>query len=240
MGKEKKQQVMVLALLGVFAVVLMSSLKSLGVFGRKPQPATPVTAASQTSDQRADAVTQGAGEVDLETVLEGEPASAEGNGIPMPTIQYAADVTRDPLMAAFHVQNHTTPAEPAEGTSPDADSVPDVAPRRGLGPPSIAIEGLIWRGRNPLVIIDGKIYQLGDMIGQSRIVAIDRDGLTVDLWGARFRTAMRKGPDSRGVNGWEPVEPPRTVTSMAKPGDGMGLSRVGETPERGSAWMEGD
>jgi hypothetical protein len=45
--------------------------------------------------------------------------------------------------------------------------------------PSINVQGLIWGGVFPQAIIDEKVVKKGDMVGEMRIVEIDKEGITV-------------------------------------------------------------
>lgn len=121
----------------------------------------------------------------------------------MPTIDYVADLTRDPLRPVFQQE----PAESVE-RRPDMVAAAEIAlgapfpPGQALGLPPIAIQGLIWGGASPRAIIDGQIYEIGDAIDGARIVAIDREGLTVTLRGATFRRSLKSESRPEDGSGW--------------------------------------
>lgn len=108
----------------------------------------------------------------------------------MPRVSYAADLKRDPMQPDFRL-----PGQKALGqTAPNnLASFPDESEsmRSLLAPPRTStsklprdkVQGAIW-GAKPRVIIQGEVYQVGDVLERGRIVAIDRDGVTVEPSGA--------------------------------------------------------
>ncbi len=47
-------------------------------------------------------------------------------------------------------------------------------------PPALTIQGIIWGGKIPQAIIDGKVVKIDDVIGEAKIIAIDKNGVTVE------------------------------------------------------------
>lgn len=91
-------------------------------------------------------------------------------------IQYTAGNYRDPLVSLLPQPKAETPAA----------SVQAQAPKPVPTAPNVRIEGMLWGGRRPQVLIDGKLYEIGDTVQDSEIVGITRDGVTVVNQGTTF------------------------------------------------------
>ena len=215
--KEKLEQRGVLVLLAVFAIVLVSTLRGIGLFGHKPAPGPMVEGVSKEAQRPAEATGQhpageagqGSGE------LAGGPV-VQVEGIAMPAVDYVADMSHDPLRSAFYVPE-AGEAPQSEVSSLPLPPEPEPTIPAAVGLPSINIQGVLWGSANPQVIIDGKVYEIGDSIGGGRILSIERDGVTVERWGATFRAKKRGGSDrTGGQSTWEPVERLQTGTAVAE------------------------
>jgi hypothetical protein len=97
-----------------------------------------------------------------------KPASQES--ITRPNIEYKAEGLRDPFQSPL--VEAKTPA--ITETSGAAESVP----------PSLTVQGLVWGGNFPQAIVNNKVVRTGDTIDGTRIISIDKDGVTV-LFGER-------------------------------------------------------
>lgn len=188
--KEKLEQRAVLVLLALFGVVLVSALKNMGMLGPKPH------AAPQALEEGVSAVQQ------VHEVIQQAAAQAHGGAasthsdetgsqkIAMPRVSYAADPRRDPMQPDFRLPAREAPVQTAPSSLArfPAESEPV---RSALAPvrtstsklPLDKVQGAIW-GAKPQVIIQGEVYQVGDVFERGRIVAIDRDGVTVEPSGA--------------------------------------------------------
>ena len=138
--KQKVEKLLIVGLVGVLLMVLFSSLKSIGVFGHKPRPVQKPVAPTVPEALPQPSQAQG-------QLTGGEAAGSvvlEGGEIQMPTIDYVADLARDPLRPAFQVQE---PPEVVEATKGGvvAEVPPEVplrmpfVPRQVEGLPPIAI-----------------------------------------------------------------------------------------------------
>ena len=43
--------------------------------------------------------------------------------------------------------------------------------------PKVNISGVIWGIKTPIAFIDGKVYKIGDIVGDAKIVDIDKNGV---------------------------------------------------------------
>ncbi|MFH1397023.1 MAG: hypothetical protein ABIH27_00540 [Candidatus Omnitrophota bacterium] len=68
--------------------------------------------------------------------------------------------------------------------------------------PVFTIQGVIWGGNNPLVIINDKILKIGDSIEDCRILEIDKEGVTVFYINKRHTLplpgGLKGGTDEKG------------------------------------------
>lgn len=70
--------------------------------------------------------------------------------------------------------------EPPEFPAPLAQDIPGrpiAVPEAPL--PSLEIEGLVWNTDHPQAIVNGKIVGIGDIISETRIMDIQKRGITV-------------------------------------------------------------
>ncbi len=58
--------------------------------------------------------------------------------------------------------------------------------------PPLRIQGIVLRESQPSVMINSKIYFIGDEIGGARVVAIDRESVTLELAGQTNVLTLRK------------------------------------------------
>lgn len=91
-------------------------------------------------------------------------------------VQYTADSFRDPLISLLPSESSTASQPKPVPTSP-----------LGIHPPALTIQGFIWGGPRPQAVIDGDVYDVGETVGGARIVAIDQQGVTVDVQGSIFQ-----------------------------------------------------
>jgi len=50
--------------------------------------------------------------------------------------------------------------------------------------PRLKLQGIIWNTKDPVAIIDGKSYGVGDSVGGVKVKAVERDRVLVELAGA--------------------------------------------------------
>lgn len=85
-----------------------------------------------------------------------------------PKVEYKPQGLKDP----FAVPRKEEKEKPPEEIKESVAKVPKT-------PPQLIIQGLIWGGKLPQAIINGKIVKVGDMIGDVRIDGISRDGIII-------------------------------------------------------------
>ncbi len=98
----------------------------------------------------------------INIILAAEPSS--DTALRPPAAEYKASAVRDPFKAkALDIKKfNETPVD-----------------KRPL--PKLNVQGLVWGGNTPQAIIDNKVVKIGDIIQGMRIVAITKEGVTVNL-----------------------------------------------------------
>ncbi len=112
---------------------------------------------------------------------EGTAFSAPVPVMPSASVAYEVDEARDPLANLLLVKK----ASPAPlSPTPTSDGSGAFAP---VVPPTPTVQGLMWGGRRPQAVIDGKIYTVGETVQGVTIVAIDKTGVTGEFQGQPVR-----------------------------------------------------
>ncbi len=176
--KAAAQKVVVFALLVVFMGAVYRSLSSL-----RPHPAAAVAPAPV--DQTLSAGLPAA--IDrfhqqIDVVERQLTQSANDKPAPVDTVSYNAASSRDPMTSLLPKPE---PAAMSAAGGPGGmaeQAAPPLPPR----PPEVNVEGVIWGGSRPQALIGGKLYEIGDMIGGARIVAIDHSGIQISFAGSTF------------------------------------------------------
>lgn len=99
---------------------------------------------------------------------------AEATQVPF---AYMAGEYRDPLVSLLPQPTEETMASRGEEKQ---------APKPAPVAPDMTIEVMLWGGSRPQVLIEGRIYQIGDIVQDSEIVEISREGVTVVSQGTTF------------------------------------------------------
>lgn len=86
-----------------------------------------------------------------------------GGVLERPQVQYDAENYKDPFSGGIETPAETTEALPGEQVEM----------------PELIVQGIIWGGKITQAIINSTVVKTGDTIGGVRIVAIDKDGVTV-------------------------------------------------------------
>lgn len=159
----------VMGLSGVFAVTFaMGPLRSTGIFGGRRAPVTTVEQVSvskpigQMMQERWQQLTP---QVEAPTAAPATPL-IEGPRL------YTARELRDPLQSWLPKLPRP---EVAASTKPTAPEPPP--------PPSLHVQGLLWGGPEPKAIINDDVYGMNDFIDGSKIIEIDRHGITIEYRG---------------------------------------------------------
>ncbi len=180
-AKAKLEQRAVIALLILFLVTLAGVGKSIGLFGSRAMAGQvnlkgPTTASSPLQVQHPAAQAES---VALADVAE-QPA--QGAVAPNGATTYTAHELRDPLRSLL----------------PEAPVKPDPVELAGVALPTpvveakdssapVTIQGVWWEGAKTKVMIDGKLYGIGDPLEGATIRSIERDAITVEQSGTMVR-----------------------------------------------------
>ena len=178
MGAAKKESLekrLVIGLIGVFVIVLAGGpLKHqvMGLLGRPAPTAVVATAPSIEPPGAASVGTTAASQTQTTQGTTGASATA-----PI----YTASDLRDPMKSLLPQPAQAVATQPVDPgittTSPPLQ--PMMVP-----PPTVSIQGLVWGGPQPQVIINKHVYGLDDFIDKTtRIVAIEREGITIAYGG---------------------------------------------------------
>jgi len=170
--KVKVEQRILLGLLLVFACVLLGTLRSLGLLGRRTPPANSLSGVSAVPGALQRFHERMGGDLPEEPL-----ASAKSVGAGAP-VQYTSSELRDPLVSLVPEN------KPVEQPVPEpVVGIPVGPPPQ---PPAVTVQGMIWGGARPQVLIDSQLYNVGDTVQGARIVSIGREGVTVAIQGATF------------------------------------------------------
>ncbi|MBI2094226.1 MAG: hypothetical protein HYT88_05855 [Candidatus Omnitrophica bacterium] len=99
---------------------------------------------------------------------------------------YTAEDLRDPFKQLLPAP---APAASSQQTGAGAGSSQHTASGLGsseaiVSPPSLTIQGILWGGKMPQAIINGKVYNVYDRVSGAKIIAIRRDGVLIEHQGA--------------------------------------------------------
>ncbi len=188
-------------LLVVFGVGLVSMLKS---FWHAPAPRQPSGQAGRQTPSRLQGAVMPAASQRLSPHAEPPKTSEAGDQSP---IRYTASSFRDPLVSLL-------PAPKAE--PPPAEGAAQIRPPETPVAPAVSVKGMFWGGPHPQVLIDGQLYNIGDTVGGSQIVAIAREGVTVVKQGATFvlQPPVVAGPSAEQPRRAPPSRPFTRTTSV--------------------------
>ena len=163
----------VLGLAGVFVIVLIAGpLRNAGLFSR-PALVTSVASPTETVDMSKP----------ISTVLKehrqelengpqiAEPAAVVAN-LPQLPPTYTAQDLRDPMKSFLP---EPPKSEVAQVQLEQASPPPP--------PPALRIQGLLWGGAEAQAIINDRVYKVGDLVQGTKILEINRSGVTVEHLG---------------------------------------------------------
>lgn len=87
-----------------------------------------------------------------------------GGVLTRPQVQYDAESYKDPFRGGVQA--------PSAGAE-------EVLPSEQVQMPELKVQGIIWGVKVPQAIVNNTVVKTGDNIGGVRIIAIDKDGVTV-------------------------------------------------------------
>lgn len=96
-------------------------------------------------------------------------------------VAYTADSLRDPFVSLLPtgqsaIVKVVTSGEYEQGSSGEQATLP-----------ALKVRGIIWGGARPQAFIDGEVYDVGDTVQGTRIIGIDRTGVTGEVKGKLVR-----------------------------------------------------
>ena len=172
--KEALEKKAVVVLAGVFVVIFaVGPLRRMGLFSR-PAPAAgqggAVAPTESVNVQPIGAMVQAIWQKNSS----GAPAQSQEEPVTAAPPLYDAQNLRDPMQVLLPAP--PVPVAPIAGNpgSTQVATEPHLDP-----PPVLKVQGVVWGGPDPKVIIDGRIYGVNDIVKGMRIVAIERGGMTV-------------------------------------------------------------
>ena len=189
----------VISLLGVFVIVLVvGPLRSMGLIkipvGASAKAASPVGSVKVTkplgdmmrdSWDRMDPTKQ-------DSMTSAAPAKAAA--------RYTAQDSRDPMKSLF-------PVELAHEAATSVKAVP-VVEKKPDPPPMLLLNGIVWGGPSPRVLINKKVYGVGDEVQGVKVLMIQRGSIIVDHQGRQFSYTPSSGWPTQV--GGPPAPPPQT------------------------------
>ena len=242
--KEQLEQKGALVLLLVFALVLGSTLKNMGIIGGKKKKAQveDLKELAHVVDDLPGAMKGRRTEAIIESFQESlvvtEETEESGLELELPGYAYKALKERDPLRPALYPALYEV-VERIEAAvrTPSGSREPLGSPRRqqpqAVQPPELVqLQGILWDGDNPQVILQGEVYGLGDLLaGSARIVAITKQGVTVNKEGRFFRMGVARGGRSEEETlSWKLVAAPTLDVDFDK-GSSMAAESISLDPE---------
>ena len=105
------------------------------------------------------------------SAVEEPQEQAASDSLDRPNIEYTAEQFKDPFQSVF-VDKWS--GEEGEQKQESAQ------------PPSLTINGIVWGGNVPQAVINNSIVRAGDVVGETKIIKIDKDGVVVSVNGRQY------------------------------------------------------
>ena len=183
--KTQRDLIFIMILLSVLGGVLFWLLTIIGVFGSSPQshppaPAPQALTATSTTQPIPTMSTQPS------TSQAAVPAADQRSA----AMHYHASGLRDPFKSYLPERWQKVVPPPPAVRNPEPPLLP--SPPRA---PTLQfnIEGLLWGGPEPQVIIDHEVYGIGDVVQGATITAIGPEGVQMELQGQILRMGIKVG-----------------------------------------------
>lgn len=184
--KAQSEKYIVAALLVVFvAVFVKGPLASLGLFRSKTPVATPaptsvtvtVPVSTATAARPAGRASVQPAEPQVATGVMGELPAASGERKAAYTAQNLRSPFESLLPRPEPIATERAFAAVIKGNRERGWATATISSPQA---PSLSVTGMLWGGAAPKAIINGKVYQVHDMVEGVKVVAIDRRGVTFD------------------------------------------------------------
>ena len=178
------EQRIVIGLAGVFALTFcLGPLRSLGMFGRRAPAdgATPPTDRVSVSQPLGVMMQQNWRRMDQEAEAQGASArlAKDEPGAP----GYRAQQLRDPLESLIPRPMEQPSTQPTVQPATQSTARPTSPAEAGVAPPTLEVQGIVWGGAAPKAVIDDHVYGIHDVVKGGKILAIDRQGVTIEYQG---------------------------------------------------------
>lgn len=176
MKKTTRDAVIVAVLLGVLAIVLPGALRSFGGGGEAHR----TVGAEPAQRVRATPVSR--------TTLASVPKAPTAVPLLSEVPSYMADRLRDPMISLLP---RPPVEEPAQAALPRPGSEwPASGTSKTVPVPILTVEGVVWGGVRPQALVNGKLYDVGQMVEGAKIISIARSEVTVELGGQTMALAV--------------------------------------------------
>lgn len=93
----------------------------------------------------------------------------------LPKVEYNTENMRDPFV--WQIKQDLNPAPAIEEKT---------SAEQQVQPPPLKVTGMIWGGKFPQAIVDGKVVKAGDKVQGARIISIDKEGVKVSYYNKIF------------------------------------------------------
>jgi MSHA biogenesis protein MshK len=91
----------------------------------------------------------------------------------------------------------TVAAAPAAPTAPAAVPAPAVGADAGAGFPELRLQGIYYRLNRPSALINGETVEIGDHLGDAKVIKIERRSVTLERGGQRKVLMLGAGSAAR-------------------------------------------
>ena len=108
-------------------------------------------------------------------------------------VEYVGSNYRDPF--------ELPPALRAPIVPPEGELPAGVEPEAEVRLPALRVDGMIWGSERPQAIIDGEVYDIGDVVKDAEIIGVDREGVAFFYKDRKF--ILRPKIERREVEGDE-------------------------------------
>ena len=179
--KHRLEQLAVGSLLMVFGFTFFRALRGQTFFGAGAPPIAGAVKEAQLVAGQAGKMVE-----DYTKQLLQTPPTPSAQA-PAPVRTYTAEALRDPLLSFL-------PRPASELVNADGTPAGEEAGPPAVVFPLVTVQGVIWGGVRPQVIIEDHLYDVGDVVAGARIKEIGRDGVTLEMEGATTRVKIAQAP----------------------------------------------
>lgn len=182
-AKVQREQMIMGALLLVFAVILARSLKQLGLLGKQPSAAAQKTVDAVEPEAPATTMKSAARDYRENFEPKTEAVKKDQKPAPAPGVAYTSQNLRDPLVSLLPKPKPPSPAAVNKPKVQAAEKPP--APL-----PPLMVKGLMWGGSKPQAVINGQLYSVGEVVDGATVKAIAADGVTFEFNGQTIQLGI--------------------------------------------------